>query len=206
MYYGEKFNSISHLIGAVLAVVGTVTLIVLATQTGNPWKIVSCSIYGAMLLVLYTFSTLYHSIRGTRAKDVLRKFDHCSIYLLIAGTYTPFMLVTLRGAWGWSLFGVVWGLALIGIVQEIWLARGARIISLVIYVLMGWLALVAIMPLIKALSWNGFYWLAAGGLFYTVGIIFYATDHKWRHGHGVWHLFVLAGSICHFVAVLLYVV
>ncbi|NMM27113.1 MAG: hemolysin III family protein [Glaciimonas sp.] len=205
MYYGEKFNSISHLIGAVLAAIGSVLLIVLAARLGDPWKIVSVSIYGAMLLTLYVGSTVYHSARGP-AKDVLRKFDHCAIYLLIAGSYTPFVLVTLRGAWGWSLFGAVWGLALLGIVQEIWFAKGARLLSLVIYILMGWLALVAIMPLISALTWAGFAWLAAGGLLYTIGIIFYVYDKKIRHGHGVWHLFVLGGSGCHYFAVLLYVV
>lgn len=204
MYYSERFNSISHLVGAGLAVVGAVVLIVLAALQGDPWKIVSFSVYGAMLMALYIFSTLYHSVRG-RAKDVLRKFDHCSIYLLIAGTYTPFALVTLRGAWGWSLLGVVWTLALLGIVQEIWLAKGARLLSLLIYMLMGWLALVAVSPLLRALTPAGFAWLAAGGAFYTVGIIFYATDHKVRHGHGVWHLFVMGGSICHFFTVLLYV-
>ncbi len=157
-----------------------------------------------MLLTLYLTSTLYHSVRG-KAKDVLQRLDHCAIYLLIAGTYTPFMLVTLRGPWGWSLFGVVWGLALIGIVQEYVYAKGARILSLVIYVAMGWLVVIGIKPLIAALEWDGFLWLAAGGLCYTGGIAFYATDHKLRHGHGIWHLFVLAGSSCHFVAILFYV-
>ena len=204
MYYGEKFNSITHLVGAALALVGASVLIFLAARLGDPWKIVSFSVYGGMLVLLYVFSTLYHSVRG-QAKAILQKFDHCSIYLLIAGSYTPFALVSLRGAWGWSLFGVVWGLALIGIVQEIWFAKGARVLSLVIYVLMGWLALIAASPLWHALTPAGFAWLAAGGAFYTVGIIFYATDHKLRHGHGVWHLFVLAGSICHFLTVLFYV-
>lgn len=204
MYYGERFNSITHTVGAVLAAAGGVLLIVVAARSGDPWKIVSFSIYAAMLLILYLTSSLYHSVRG-KAKDVLRRLDHCAIYLLIAGSYTPFMLVTLRGPWGWSLFGIVWGLALIGIVQEVWYAKGARVLSLVIYVLMGWLAVVGIKPLIAALSWDGFLWLVAGGLCYTGGIVFYATDHKVRHGHGVWHLFVLAGSICHYVAVLFYV-
>jgi hemolysin III len=204
MYHGERFNSISHLVGAGLAVAGSLALIVSAGFVGDPWKIVSFSIYGAMLVALYVFSTLYHSVRG-RAKNVLRKFDHCSIYLLIAGSYTPFALVSLRGAWGWSLLGVVWSLALLGIVQEIWLAKGARVLSLVIYVLMGWLALVAVLPLWTALTPAGFAWLAAGGACYTLGIGFYATDHKVRHGHGWWHLFVLGGSICHFITVLLYV-
>ncbi len=204
MYRGERFNSISHLVGAALAIAGATVLVVLAARLGDPWKIVSFSIYGAMLVALYVFSTLYHSLRG-RAKDVLRKFDHCSIYLLIAGSYTPFALVSLRGAWGWSLLGAVWGLALLGIVQEIWLAKGARVLSLVIYVVMGWLALVAVSPLWLALKPAGFTWLVAGGALYTVGILFYATDHKVRHGHGVWHLFVLGGSACHFFTVLLHV-
>ena len=204
MYHGERFNSISHLVGAALAVAGSALLIVLAARLGDPWKIVGFSVYGAMLVALYVFSTLYHSVRG-RAKDVLRKFDHCAIYLLIAGSYTPFTLVSLRGAWGWSLLGVVWGLALLGILQEIWLAKGARVLSLLIYVLMGWLALVAVSPLWLALTPAGFAWLAAGGACYTVGIIFYATDHKLRHGHGLWHLFVLGGSSCHFFTLLLYV-
>lgn len=204
MYYGEKFNSISHLVGAALALAGSILLIVLASLGADAWKIVSFSIYGAMLLALYGSSTLYHSVRGP-AKDILRKFDHCSIYLLIAGSYTPFTLVTLRGAWGWSLFGAVWGLALLGIAQEIWFARGARILSMVIYIMMGWLALIAVVPLISALTPSGFAWLAAGGLLYTAGIAFYATDTRVRHGHGVWHLFVMGGSICHYFAVLLYV-
>lgn len=204
MYYGERFNSITHLAGAGLAAIGGVLLIVMAARLGDPWKVVSFSIYGTMLLCLYLASTLYHSLRG-RAKKIWCKFDHCAIYLLIAGSYTPFTLVSLRGAWGWSLFGAVWGLALFGIVQEIWLAKGLRIVSLAIYVLMGWLAVIAAVPLIDALGWEGFLWLAAGGLIYTVGIVFYATDEKWRYGHGVWHLFVLGGSACHYFTVVAYV-
>jgi hemolysin III len=204
MYYGERFNSISHLAGAALATVGAVALIILAARAGDPWKIVSFSVYGVMLIALYLASTLYHSLRG-RAKRIWCKFDHCAIYLLIAGSYTPFALVSLRGAWGWSLFGSVWALAIFGIVQEVWLAKGQRILSLVIYVLMGWLAVVAAVPLVQALSWEGFLWLAAGGLVYTIGIIFYVFDEKWRHGHGVWHLFVLGGSVCHYFTVVSYV-
>jgi hemolysin III len=204
MYYGERLNGVTHLMGAVLAAAGAAALVVLAARQGDPWKIVSFSIYGAMLFGLYAVSTLYHSTRG-RVKDVFRKLDHCSIYLLIAGTYTPFTLVTLRGDWGWSLFGVIWGLAAVGITQEAWLAKGARIFSLVIYVLMGWLAVIAVGPLVAALTPAGFAWLAAGGLLYTGGIVFYALDEKLRHGHGVWHLFVLAGSISHYLAILLYV-
>ncbi len=204
MYYGERFNGITHLMGTALAAMGATVLVVLAARQGDPWKIVSFSIYGVMLFALYTLSTLYHSTRG-KVKDVFRKLDQCSIYLLIAGTYTPFTLVTLRGAWGWSLFGVIWGLAALGIAQEAWLGKGARILALVIYVLMGWLGVIAVKPLIAALTPAGFVWLAAGGLFYTGGIIFYALDEKLRHGHGIWHLFVLAGSASHYLAILLYV-
>ena len=205
MYYGERFNSITHTVGAALAAAGGIFLIVLAARSGDPWKVVSFSIFAATLFGLYLVSTLYHSLRG-RAKDVLRQMDYCAIYLLIAGTYTPFTLVSLRGsAWGWSLFGVVWGLALVGIVQELLYAKGKRILSLVIYVAMGWVGVIGASPLIDALGWNGFLWIAGGGLVYTVGIAFFVTDHKWRYGHGVWHLFVLGGSACHFAAVLLYV-
>jgi hemolysin III len=204
MRRGERFNSISHLVGAALAIAGTAVLVTLAAGEGDPWKIVSFSVYGAMLIALYVFSTLYHSLRG-RAKEVLRKIDHCAIYLLIAGTYTPFALVTLRGAWGWSLLAGVWSLAVLGIQQEIWIAKGTRVFSLVIYVVMGWLALAAVSPLWLALKPAGFAWLLAGGALYTAGIAFYATDHKLRHGHGVWHLFVIGGSACHFFTVLLHV-
>ncbi|RZA34506.1 MAG: hemolysin III family protein [Lysobacteraceae bacterium] len=204
MDHGERFNSISHAVGAVLAACGGALLIVVAARSGDPWKIVSCSVYAAMLLILYLTSTLYHSQHGA-AKDVLRKMDHCAIYLLIAGSYTPFTLVTLRGTVGWTLFAVVWTLALFGILQEVWYATRTRVLSLVIYLVMGWLALVCIGPLVDAFGRAGFAWLAAGGLFYTLGIVFYATDHKLRHGHGIWHLFVMAGSSCHYTVVLFHV-
>ncbi|QCB47841.1 hemolysin III family protein [Hydrogenophaga sp. PAMC20947] len=204
MIVGERFNSISHMVGAVLALIGATVLITLAALLADPWKIVGFSVYGVALVLLYLASTLYHALRG-RAKAVFQKLDHCSIYLLIAGSYTPIALVSLRGPWGWTLLGVVWSLALLGIAQEVWLARGARVWSMVIYVLMGWLAVVAVVPLWQALTPGGFAWLAAGGAFYTLGIAFYATDHKLRHGHGVWHVFVLAGSTCHFFTMLMYV-
>ena len=205
MYHGEKFNSISHLVGASMVVIGATVLITIAALTGDALKITSSVVYSLTLLLLYLFSTLYHSIRGS-AKLVLQKFDHCSIYLLIAGTYTPFCLVTLQGKIGWILFAIVWGLAVIGIVQELFFANAARIASLVIYVLMGWSVLLFIKPLIAALGSAGFIWLAAGGIIYSVGIIFYVIDERMRHAHGIWHLFVLGGSICHFVTVLCYVV
>jgi hemolysin III len=204
MYHGERFNSISHLVGAGLALFGSAALVTSAAQQGDLWKIVSFSIYGVMLVTLYVFSTLYHSMRG-RAKVVLQKFDHCSIYLLIAGSYTPFALVSLHGPLGWALLGGIWTLALVGIIQEIWYAKGARVLSLVIYLLMGWLALVAVVPLWQALTPTGFMWLVAGGVFYTAGIYFYVADNRIRHGHGLWHLFVLGGSCCHFYTVLAYV-
>ena len=204
MYYGERFNAWTHLVGAVLACIGAIWLIVVAGLQGDPWKIVSFSIYGTTLLLLYSISTLYHSTRG-RAKRVMRKLDHLSIYLLIAGSYTPFCLVSLRGPWGWSLFGVVWGLALIGMLQEIKPRSEARILSIVIYAVMGWIVLVAVKPLLQSLGAAGFTWLAAGGVFYTVGILFFAFDSRFRHWHGIWHLFVIAGSLMHFVAVFFYV-
>ena len=204
MYYGERFNSYSHLAAGLLALSGAVVLVVLGALGGDAWKVVSFAIYGATLVLLYGASTLYHSTRG-RAKIVFRKLDHSAIYLLIAGTYTPFTLVTLRGPWGWSLFGVVWGLALVGVVQELWQAKKTRGLSLAIYILMGWIALVGVMPLIEALSWTGFAWVAAGGVIYTVGIIFYLFDEKFAHWHGIWHLFVASGSAVHYFAILLYV-
>lgn len=204
MYAGERLNSITHLMGAVLALGGWAALVVVASLQGDPWKIVSFSLYGLTLFMLYGFSTLYHSLRG-HAKNILRRFDHLAIYLLIAGTYTPFMLVSLRGGWGWSLFGVIWALAIAGMALEFLPRRGARILPLVIYFLMGWLVLIALGPLWQALPLMGLAWLVAGGLFYTVGVIFYSLDEKLRHAHGVWHLFVLAGSISHYVAIFFYV-
>jgi hemolysin III len=205
MYAGERFNALTHAVGALLALVGGTALVVVAAQSGDPWKIAAVSVYSVTLLLLYGLSTLYHSLRG-RAKAVLQKLDHQSIYLLIAGCYTPFCLVTLRGPWGWSLFGVVWGLAVLGSLQEFWPRNEARVLSVVIYLLMGWAVLVALVPLWTALGTAGFVWVAAGGLFYTVGIVFYALDDRLRHAHGVWHQFVLAGSVCHYVAILRYVV
>jgi len=204
MYHGEKFNAWSHLIGAVLAAIGAVWLLALASSTGDLWKIVAVAIYGVTLLLLYSISTLYHSMRGP-AKRVMQKLDHLSIYLLIAGSYTPFCLVPLRGPWGWTLFGTVWSLALIGMLQEIKPRSEARVLSLIIYAVMGWIVLVAVKPLIAALGMTGFTWLAAGGVLYTVGIIFFAYDSRFRHWHGIWHLFVMAGSLLHFVAILFYV-
>jgi len=204
MYYGEKFNAWTHLVGAVLASIGAVWLLVIASMAGDVWKIVSVAVYGVALVVLYSASTVYHSVRG-RAKVIMQKVDHFSIYFLIAGSYTPFCLVTLRGPWGWTLFGIVWGLAVIGILQEIKPRSEARVMSIVIYAVMGWIVLVAVKPLMAALGTAGFTWLALGGVLYTVGIIFFAYDKRFRHWHGIWHLFVIAGSLLHFVAITRYV-
>ena len=204
MYYGEKLNAWTHLVGAILATIGAVWMLVVATMSGDIWKIISVAVYGVALVILYSASTVYHSVRG-RAKVIMQKVDHFSIYLLIAGSYTPFCLVTLHGTWGWTLFGIVWALAIIGILQEIKPRSEARVMSIVIYAVMGWIVLVAVNPLIAALGMTGFVWLALGGVFYTVGIIFFALDTKVRHFHGVWHLFVIAGSLLHFVAISRYV-
>jgi hemolysin III len=203
MYPGERFNSISHLVGACLALVGAVVLIVLASLHGDATKIISLSIYGVSLLALYTFSTLYHSLKG-RAKQVFRHLDHTAIYLLIAGSYTPLTLVVLRGRLGWTLFAAVWALAAVGVAQEFRKVKGERILSVVIYVTMGWLAVVALGPLARALGTAGFAGLISGGVFYTAGIIFYALDRRLPVFHGIWHLFVLAGSVAHYVVVFAY--
>jgi hemolysin III len=204
MTRGERLNSITHLAGAALSVGALVWLVLLASFRGDPWRIVSFAIFGAALVVLYTASSAYHIARG-RIKRLFQKLDHAAIYLLIAGTYTPFTLVTLRGPWGWTVFGICWGLAALGMVLDLTLSRGARWGSLVLYLVMGWLILIAIRPLVHHLPTAGLYWLGAGGVVYTLGVVFYVLDEKMRHAHGIWHLFVLGGSACHVVSVLGYV-
>jgi hemolysin III len=204
VYKGEKFNTISHLVGSIFALAGLVLLVVMSSLQGDPWKIVSLSIYGTSLLILYLSSTLYHSWRG-KLKKLFQRFDHISIYLLIAGTYTPLTLVTLRGGWGWSLFGVVWGLALIGIFLELAFAERKQGLAIAIYILMGWLVLIALAPLLHLLPALGLAGLVLGGLFYTGGVAFYVLDGRFKHFHGIWHLFVLAGSICHFLTIFAFV-
>jgi hemolysin III len=198
----EKFNSISHLIGATLALIGGALLITLAAKTGDASAIVSVSIYAATLLLLYLISTLYHSLSG-RKKQVFRVLDHQAIYLLIAGTYTPFALVGLKGSLGWWMFGTIWALAVLGIVLDALPHRGPRVISMIIYLLMGWLCVFALKPVLAALPPVAFRWLLVGGIFYTSGILFYVLDHRYPACHGIWHLFVLAGSISHYVAIML---
>jgi hemolysin III len=200
----ELFNSLTHIVGFLLSIAALVVLVVLASLDGNVWKIVSFSIYGATLIILYGISTIYHGIRG-RGKKVFQKLDHISIYLLIAGSYTPFTLVSMRGGWGWSIFGVIWGLAVFGIAQEFVVKSQKRILSLVIYIVMGWLILIAVVPLVKSLPTGGLIWLVAGGLFYTGGVYFFVNDEKVRHFHGIWHIFVMAGSVSHFFTMAFYV-
>ena len=204
MYKAERLNSITHLIGAAGSLVGLVVLVVMASRQGDPWKVVSFSIYGSTLLILYMFSTLYHSLPG-KAKVVFRKLDHNAIYLLIAGSYTPFALVTLRGGWGWTIFGITWGCAILGIVLDSLPQKGRRILPVISYVLMGWLVLIAVKPLLQVFPRAGIAWLFWGGVFYTSGVLFYALDSRHRYFHGIWHLFVLAGSICQYFSVLLYI-
>jgi hemolysin III len=201
----ELANSLTHGVGAVLAVGGLVWLVTLAAIRGDAWHVVACSIYGGAMVVLYTASTLYHAIPTPRVKRALRTFDHAAIFLLIAGTYTPFTLVSLRGPWGWSLFGIVWGLAAAGIVLALAFPGRWRALSLVLYVTMGWAVVVAVGPLLAALPARGLVLLLLGGLAYTGGLGFYAWK-RLPYGHAVWHLFVLAGTVLHFLAVLLHVV
>jgi hemolysin III len=201
---GEEIaNSVTHGVGLLLSLVALPTLVVLAATRHDTWQIVGGAIFGATLILLYCASTLYHAIPSPRAKRVFRVLDHAAIYLLIAGTYTPFALGVLRGAWGWSLLVAVWTLAAIGIVLKA--TRGFRYAwaSTAVYLLMGWLIVVALRPLVSQIGFGGLAWLLAGGLSYTLGVIFFAWD-RLRYGHMVWHLFVLAGSVCHFIAVLRY--
>lgn len=196
----EIAHSITHGIGTVLALAGLVILVAHVTTFGSARHIVSCSIFGATLIVLYSASTLYHGIQHPTAKKVLRIIDHSSIYLLIAGTYTPFTLVNLGGAWGWSLFGVIWGLALLGIVIQFSTLRKFSSIRLILYITMGWAALVAIKPLAASVPLSAFTLIVAGGVTYTVGIIFYLWRRLPYH-HAIWHVFVLSGSVLHYLAV-----
>lgn len=197
----EIANSITHGIGTALSVIGGIALIVFAALYGDAWRIVSFSIYSVTLVVLYLASTLYHSVRDSKLKRIFKVLDHACIYLLIAGTYTPFLLVSLRGPWGWTLLGVIWGLALVGIIFKTFSAQRFRRFLVLGYLLMGWLCVIAGQELILRVPAEGLLWLAVGGLLYTVGVLFYAW-RKLPYGHAIWHLFVLGGSICHYLAVL----
>ena len=202
---GEEIaNGVTHGIGALLSVAGLTVLVVLASIYGDVWRIVSFSLYGGSLVLLYLASTLYHTFQAPEAKRIFRIMDHSAIYLLIAGTYTPITLVTMRGPLGWTVFGGVWALAIIGIIFKTFFIGRYEKVATAAYVLMGWLCIIAIKEMFIAIPLNGMIWLLAGGGFYTFGVIFYVW-HKLPYNHAIWHLFVLAGSICHFFAILLHV-
>jgi hemolysin III len=196
----ELANTLTHGMGAVLSALGGAALIVLAVLHGDVWLIVSCAIFVAALLLLYTASTLYHAARSAVRRARFKVLDHCAIYLLIAGTYTPFMLGSVRGGWGWSLFGVIWGLAAAGVVFKLFFTGRFRILSTIIYIAMGWLVLIAAGPLVRHLDTTTLFWLVAGGITYTAGTLFYHRP-RMPFAHAVWHVFVLGGSLCHGIAV-----
>jgi hemolysin III len=208
MYYGEKLNSISHLVGAALALIGLGALLSVSIQTRDPWVISSFSVFGISMVLLYTMSTLYHSFSVSRLKNIFQIFDHISIYLLIAGTYTPYMLVTQRDANGWLIMGIIWSLAVAGILSEIFLSgRVVKVGQMIIYLGMGWACTFDFASLKAALPETGLLWLTAGGLAYTAGVVFYILDKmdKLTHAHGIWHFFVLTGTISHFISIIGYV-
>ena len=205
----EIFNAVSHIVGGAFGVAALVVGLVVACIHSNAYGVVSMALYGSSMILLYTMSAIYHFLRRNKAKKVFRIFDHCTIYLLIAGTYTPYCLVTLREAagWGWSLFGVVWGFAILGIIfNAINMHKPIiKILSMICYLAMGWCVVVAIGPLLDNLPLAGFIWLLIGGIMYTIGAVFYLLGHKKKYIHSVWHLFCLAGTIPQFISILFYV-
>ncbi len=200
----EVANSVTHGLGLLASLVGAFVLVSLSLERGEAWHVVSAVVYGVTLVALYAASTLYHVFKGTGARDVLRVLDHCAIYLLIAGTYTPVTLVSLRGGWGWTLFSAVWFLAAAGIVFKVFATGRFAMLSTVAYVLMGWLCVVAVKPMFVLLSPGALALLGAGGVLYTAGIVFYRSNRV-PYSHAVWHLFVVAGSVCHYLAIARYV-
>jgi len=203
----ELANSLTHGFGLLLSLAGFVILVSLAVVRGNAWCIASCAIYASTLVCLYAASTLYHSVRSWKLKRILLICDHSAIYLLIAGTYTPFLLVNLRGGWTWSwlLFAVIWGMAMAGILFKLWFVEHFPVLSTAFYILMGWLALVALKPMLQFIPARGLAWLLAGGILYCIGVVFYASKRIPFH-HAIWHCFVVAGSICHYIAILFAVI
>jgi hemolysin III len=207
MYYGEKLNSITHLIGAVLALIGFGALLTISIQEQSPRLIIGFTIFGLTLILLYTMSTLYHSFHRPELKKIFQKLDHVSIYLLIAGTYTPYMLVSLYDGDGLMMLLLIWSLALFGLLLDLFVTKRIEWLQILIYLIMGWVCTLNFSELQAALSTAGMAWLTIGGLFYTSGVVFYVLDNmkKLRHAHGIWHVFVLSGSICHFVSIITYV-
>ncbi|XFO65142.1 hypothetical protein SPSIL_012510 [Sporomusa silvacetica DSM 10669] len=200
----EILNAVTHGVGSLLALIGLGALMAAAYIDGGVWHVVSFSIYGISLVLLYVASTLYHSFTNEKLKCIFKFLDHSAIYVLIAGNYTPFTLIPLHGTLGWTIFSVIWGLAIAGITFQVFFVKRFKIFATLCYLFMGWLAVVMIKPLLATVPIEGIYWLIGGGLFYTVGAIFYLA-HKIPYNHAIWHLFVLAGSIAHFVAVLKYI-
>lgn len=207
MYDGERINSITHLVGAVLALVGFGALLTISIQHWDAALIASFAVFGVTLVLLYTMSTLYHSFRSPKVKAVFRQLDHICIYLLIAGTYTPFMAVTVGGTTGIVMLMVIWSLALVGLLLDVLPKKRIEWLQILIYLVMGWVCLVVYQDLAEGFPRAGLAWLVAGGVAYTVGVVFYVLDgaKKMTHAHGIWHLFVLAGSFCHFVSIVAYV-
>ncbi len=201
----EAANAVTHGLGALFGMVAVVLLAVFSALCGDAWHVLSCTIYGITLVLLYTASTLYHSLRNARLKRAMKVVDHASIFLLIAGTYTPFLLVPLRGPWGWTFFGLVWGIALAGIVLKLFWTGRFRLLSTLMYLAMGWIVVFAFKPLVRNLPSGALALLVAGGLLYTLGTVFYLWK-KLPFGHAVWHGFVLAASICHFFCIFLYII
>jgi hemolysin III len=201
----EIASATSHGIGVGLGIAALAILTIFSVEQGDVWKIVSSAIFGSTIILMYLASTIYHSIHSPSLKRFFKTLDHASIYLLIAGSYTPFCLVTIRGGWGWTLFGIVWGLALVGVIFKVFFVYRFAIVSVLAYILMGWVVVIAIDPIYHKLPFGGLMWLLAGGLCYTIGTIFYAWKNM-KYTHSIWHLFVLAGTICHFFAVLFYVI
>jgi len=196
----ELWNAITHGLGAILSVAGGAVLITLAALKGNNWQLISAIVFTMALMLLYTASTLYHSIPHTSAKQKLKVFDHCAIYILIAGSYTPFTLIGLREHGGWWLFGIIWTLALAGVIFKLFYTGRFELVSTLIYIGMGWLVVFAIKPMLKHIDMGTLIWLFTGGFFYTLGTIFYMSK-KIRYTHAIWHVFVMLGSASHFVAI-----
>lgn len=202
---GEEIaNGVTHGVGAALSIAGLVILVTLASFYGDTRRIVCFSIYGASLVLLFLSSTFYHSFRSPKLKRVFKQIDHSAIYLLIAGSYTPFTLVSIRGGWGWTLFGLIWGFTIAGVTLKFFYLYRFRVLSVLFYLAMGWLAVIAIKPLLASVPLGGIKLIVAGGLCYTVGTVFYVWK-RLPYGHAIWHLFVLGGSACHYFSVLLYV-
>ena len=197
----ELFNALTHGLGATAALAGGAVLITLAALFGDAWQLTASIVFGITLLLLYVASTLYHAIQHPVVKGRLKVFDHCAIYLLIAGTYTPFTLIGLRGPVGWTLFGVIWALAVFGVIFKLFYTGRFELLSTVVYIAMGWLIIVAAKPAMAALDAWTFGWLIAGGVLYTLGTVFYHRPGM-RYSHAIWHMFVIAGSVCHYIAVM----